>query len=150
MNNNVKTGLISMIAWILFVIILCGGYLLATHQTIEYFKDEDTGWVIPSIFFIVWALIWYGIGYHAHKKYIENKAVYMDMHKKDSREKAAVAFRSTYLGKQSKMLSRVFLCAVPFYVALNISEIGTAKNIIVVGILMIISVLLYSYHQTHK
>lgn len=136
-----------MFMWILFVIVICSVYLLCTHQSVDYFKDEDSGWIIPLIFFVAWAAIWYGIGYHSHKSYMMDKNAYIAAHKKDKYESASKEFKRSYLSRQSKMLSRVFFCSIPFYVALNIDDLISFKNVVIIVALMLISILLYRYYK---
>ena len=50
MNKHVKNGIISMMAWIMFLAILFGSYLYLTNSPFSYFVDEETGGFISSAF----------------------------------------------------------------------------------------------------
>ena len=56
-------------------------------------------------------------------------------------------FKKAYFSDIARMLSRVFFIAVPFYVAANVKDTVTLRNCIYIGILMIISIVLYGYYK---
>ena len=75
MNKHIKNGIISMMAWIMFLTILFGSYLYLTNSPFSYFVDEETGGFISGAFFLGWALVWFGTGRHYSIDYEAKKHI---------------------------------------------------------------------------
>ena len=58
MDKHTKNGLISMMCWILFLIVLYGTYSYVQDAPLKGLLDKETGGLISLAFFVVWALIW--------------------------------------------------------------------------------------------
>lgn len=72
-HSNVLYGILAMAAWIAFLAVLFGSYLLANGYSIDYFLDEETGGWLSLLFFAVWAAIWYAIGSHYRKVFLAQR-----------------------------------------------------------------------------
>ena len=147
MNKHIKNGIISMIAWILFLAILFGSYLYLTNSPFSYFVDEETGGFISSAFFLGWALIWFGIGRHYSIDYETKKQVFIESHEGIDRYIIDKAFRKAYFSSGAKVLAIVCFISVPCYVAANVKGEPTLKDCILIGMLMLASIILYAYYR---
>lgn len=77
MNNNIKYGLVVMIIWLILVTTIITIYAKYHQMSLsEYFFDKETGGVISITMFVIWAGIWYAIGFHARKDYTERINTY--------------------------------------------------------------------------
>ena len=147
MNKHIKNGIISMIAWMLFLVILFGSYLYLTNSPFSYFVDEETGGFISSAFFLGWALIWFGIGRHYSIDYETKKQVFIESHEGMDRYIIDKAFRKAYFSSGAKVLAIVCFISVPCYVAANVKGEPTLKDCILIGMLMLASIILYAYYK---
>lgn len=150
MNKHIKNGIISMIAWMLFLVILFGSYLYLTNSPFSYFVDEETGGFISSAFFLGWALIWFGIGRHYSIDYETKKQVFIESHEGMDRYIIDKAFRKAYFSSGAKVLAIVCFISVPCYVAANVKGEPTLKDCILIGILMLASIILYAYYKRNR
>lgn len=150
MNKHIKNGIISMIAWMLFLVILFGSYLYLTNSPFSYFVDEETGGFISSAFFLGWALIWFGIGRHYSIDYEAKKQVFIESHEGIDRDIIDKAFRKAYFSSGAKVLAIVCFISVPCYVAANGKGEPTLKDCILIGILMLVSIILYAYYKRNR
>ena len=73
MDKYTKIGLITMGAWILFLVLLYGTFAIVTNASLSGLLDEETGGFISLAFFIAWALIWFAISKHYSKVYEQKK-----------------------------------------------------------------------------
>ena len=150
MNKHIKNGIISMIAWMLFLVILFGSYLYLTNSPFSYFVDEETGGFISSAFFLGWALIWFGIGRHYSIDYEAKKQVFIESHEGIDRYIIDKAFRKAYFSSGAKVLAIVCFISVPCYVAANVNGEPTLKDCILIGMLMLASIILYAYYKRNR
>ena len=150
MNKHIKNGIISMIAWMLFLVILFGSYLYLTNSPFSYFVDEETGGFISSAFFLGWALIWFGIGRHYSIDYETKKQVFIESHEGMDRYIIDKAFRQAYFSSGAKVLAIVCFISVPCYVAANVKGEPTLKDCILIGMLMLASIILYAYYKRNR
>ena len=150
MNKHIKNGIISMIAWMLFLVILFGSYLYLTNSPFSYFVDEETGGFISSAFFLGWALIWFGIGRHYSIDYETKKQVFIESHEGMDRYIIDKAFRKAYFSSVAKVLAIVGCISVPCYVAANVKGEPTLKDCILIGMLMLASIILYAYYKRNR
>ena len=150
MNKHIKNGIISMIAWMLFLVILFGSYLYLTNSPFSYFVDEETGGFISSAFFLGWALIWFGIGRHYSIDYETKKQVFIESHEGMDRYIIDKAFRKAYFSSGAKVLAIVCFISVPCYVAANVKGEPTLKDCILIGMLMLASIILYVYYKRNR
>lgn len=150
MDRHVKTGILFMSMWVLFIVLLFGIYMYITDTPFSYFLDEETGGFISAGFFLAWALIWYGIGRHFSRDYEIKKNIFINNCQGVDGRIASEAFRKSYFSKTSRMLSIVFFVSVPFYVAANVKDTVTLKNAIYIGILMAFSIIFYAYNKKNN
>lgn len=150
MNKHIKNGIISMIAWMLFLVILFGSYLYLTNSPFSCFVDEETGGFISSAFFLGWALIWFGIGRHYSIDYEAKKQVFIESHEGIDRYIIDKTFRKAYFSSGAKVLAIVFFISVPCYVAANVKGEPTLKDCILIGMLMLASIILYAYYKRNR
>lgn len=150
MNKHIKNGIISMIAWILFLAILFGSYLYLTNSPFSYFVDEETGGFISSAFFLGWALVWFGIGRHYSIDYEAKKHIFIENHEGIDRSIVDKAFRKAYFSSVAKVLAIVCFISVPCYVAANVKGEPSLKDCILIGILMLTSIVLYAYYKRNR
>lgn len=149
MNNHVKAGLVTMSAWILFCVVVCGLYLYSKGYSVDYFIDEETGGLISSAFFTGWAAIWYGIGYHFHKEYTLKKKTYEKMYGEGITD-FSHKFDTLYFSDKAYMLAKVFFVFVFAFVAVHSDNLLTARNLIILGILMALSIVCYAYYKANN
>ena len=145
-----KNGLLSMSMWFLFLILLFGSYMYITDSPFGSLADEETGGFISAFFFLAWALIWFGIGRHYSMVYAAQKQVFIKKHPGIERSIVAKAFKRACFSKVAQVLSKVFFVAVPFYVAANVRDMPSLKDCVFIGVLMIVSIVLYAYYKRNK
>ena len=150
MDKHTKNGLISMMCWILFLVVLFGTYSYVQDAPLNGLLDKETGGFISLAFFVGWALIWFAIGRHYSCDYEQKKEVYRKQYPSVNDELLNKAFRDEYFSKIAKMLSYVFFFSVLAYVAVNVRGEVTTRNCIYIGVLMSLSILTFWYYRTHK
>ena len=79
-RSCVLYGILTMGAWLVFLVVLFGLYLIAEGYPVTYFVDEETGGLISLAFFVAWAAIWYGIGAHYRRVYLVRKDIMRKMY----------------------------------------------------------------------
>lgn len=150
MNIHTKNGILFMLCWILFLIVIYVSYSYTLGAQLSGLLDKETGGFVSFAFFIVWALMWFGIGRHYSYDYTTKKAAYYKQNPSSDDRVVAKAFRNEYTSKIAKMLSGVFFMAVLAYVAANVHEEVTLRNCIYIGVLMVLSIAMYRYYKTHN
>ena len=150
MDRHIRNGIISMSIWIIFLIILFGSYLYLTDNPFSIFIDKETGGFISASFFLAWALIWFAIGRHYSIDYELKKQVFLQKYQEIDPKFVCKAFKKAYFSNIARMLSTVFFVSVPFYVAANVRGSVTLKNCIFIGILMVLSIILYLYYKKNN
>ena len=150
MDKHTKNGLVSMMCWILFLIVLYGTYSYVQDAPLKGLLDKETGGLISLAFFVVWALIWFAIGRHYSRDYEQKKEACRNQYPSVSDELLNKAFRDEYFSKIAKMLSCVFFFSVLAYVAANVREEVSTRNCIYIGVLMSLSILTFWYYKTHS
>ena len=138
-NDFNKYGLVTMIGWNILLVVLI--LIVSTIKGVSmfYIFDDGTGGVGMSIFLLIWSLIWYGIGYKLRKDFITTRSMYREQVPLLELKQFNKAYRSYYIGKQAKLLSIVFVTAIPWYIIGHVDFPMTTKDIIIVAILAVIS-----------
>lgn len=95
MDKHTKNGLISMMCWILFLIVLYGTYSYVQDAPLKGLLDKETGGLISLAFFVVWALIWFAIGRHYSRDYEQKKEACRNQYPSVSDELLNKAFRDS-------------------------------------------------------
>ena len=142
-NDFNKYGLITMIGWNILLIVLILIVSTIKGFPFNYILDEGTGGIGMTIFLLLWSLIWYGIGYKSRKDYVIARNMYREQVPLLEYEQFNKAYRDYYIGKQARLLSIVFATAIPWYVIGYVSLPITYKDIIVIAIMAVISVLCF-------
>lgn len=150
MNKHVRNGIITMICWVLFLTVVYGGYSLFQGASLAGLLDKETGGLISFSFFIGWALIWFGIGRHYSYDYAVKKELFCERYPSLDKSIVQKAFRYDYTSKMAKMLSRLFFVSVFVYVAANVRGEVTLRNVIYIGLLMVLSISTYLYYKAFR
>lgn len=131
MNDNHKYGLTAMVIWLIFSTSIILGYAEYHNMSFfEYFLDEETGGFISVTMFAAWAAIWYALGFNARKKYVKSINAYIKEYPSIEEETLRKMFKHEYLAKNSKILSRIFVTAIPIWLLLNIYTLSTHDYVI--------------------
>ena len=142
-NDFNKYGLTTMIGWNILLIVLILIVSTIKGFPFTYIFDDGTGGIGMTIFLLLWSLIWYGIGYKSRKDYVIARNMYREQVPLLEYEQFNKAYRDYYIGKQARLLSIVFVTAIPWYVIGCVSLSITYKDIIVIAIMAVISVLCF-------
>mgnify|MGYP003548465506 FL=1 len=132
-----------MIGWNILLIVLILIVSTIKGFPFNYIFDDGTGGIGMTIFLLLWSLIWYGIGYKSRKDYVIARNMYREQVPLLEYEQFNKAYRDYYIGKQARLLSIVFATAIPWYVIGYVSLPITYKDIIVIAIMAVISVLCF-------
>lgn len=150
MNRHNKIGIISMGIWMVFLAVLFGSYLLMTKQPITCFIDKETGGFISGVFFVAWALIWFGIGRHYSFDYEAKKKSFVKSYDGLDKNLLCKTFRKAYFANIARILSMVFFVSIPFYVAANVRDSVTLMNCVFIGFLMLFSIVCFGYYKKNN
>lgn len=142
-NDFNKYGLTTMIGWNMLLIILILIVSTIKGFPFTYIFDDGTGGIGMSIFLLVWSLIWYGIGYKSRKDFVIARNMYREQVPLLEYEQFNKAYRDYYIGKQTRLLSILFATAIPWYVIGYVSLPITNKDIIIIALMAVISVLCF-------
>ena len=132
-----------MIGWNILLIVLILIVSTIKGFPFNYIFDDGTGGIGMTIFLLLWSLIWYGIGYKSRKDYVIARNMYREQVPLLEYEQFNKAYCDYYIGKQARLLSIVFATAIPWYVIGYVSLPITYKDIIVIAIMAVISVLCF-------
>ena len=132
-----------MIGWNILLIVLILIVSTIKGFPFTYIFDDGTGGIGMTIFLLLWSLIWYGIGYKSRKDYVIARNMYREQVPLLEYEQFNKAYRDYYIGKQARLLSIIFATAIPWYVIGYVSLPITYKDIIVIAIMAVISVLCF-------
>lgn len=151
MNDKIRYGIITLVAWNLLVLLMA--MLAASIRGVEYsyFFEDGTGGVGISIFIVIWSLIWFGIGYHTRKKYVEEKNYYL-------KEAATLIdeaqynkeFIAYYVSKHAKVLSIVFLTAIPWYMLGYVNGSFTVRDYLIMGAFALLTLISFGIYKLLK
>ncbi|MBQ8441759.1 MAG: hypothetical protein IJX29_00195 [Bacteroides sp.] len=142
-NDFNKYGLTTMIGWNMLLIVLILIVSTIKGFPFTYIFDDGTGGIGMSIFLLIWSLIWYGIGYKSRKDFVIARNMYREQVPLLEYERFNKAYRDYYIGKQARLLSIVFATAIPWYVIGYVSLPITNKDIIIIAIMAVISILCF-------
>ena len=138
-NDFNRYGLVTMIGWNILLGVLVLIVSSVKGISVSYIFDDGTGGAGMSIFLLIWSLIWYGIGYKSRKDFITTRSMYREQVPLLELKQFNKAYRNYYIGKQAKLLSIVFVTAIPWYIIGHVDFPMTTKDIIIVAILAVIS-----------
>ena len=139
LNNFHKYGWITMIAWNLLLVILM--LIVSTIRKVPftYIFDDGMSGVGISLFLLLWSLIWYGIGYKSRKDFVLIRNIYREQVPLLEQAQFDKVYRNYYIAKQAKLLSIVFVTAIPWYIIGYVDFPMTTKDIVIVAVLAVIS-----------
>lgn len=146
MSDFHKFGLVTMVGWNVMLIVLIQINSAIKQLPITYIFNDGTGGIGISIFFFIWSIIWYGIGYKSRKDYVLRRKMFKDNFSLLDDEKFNKVFRLHYVSEQAKIFSIVFLTAIPWYILGYTNESISKENIIIVismGTLSLICFLIF-------
>ena len=146
-NDLNRYGLATMIGWNILLVVLILIVSIVKGVSMFYIFNDGTGGVGMSIFLLIWSLIWYGIGYKSRKDFITTRSMYREQVPLLELKQFNKAYRSYYIGKQAKLLSIVFVTAIPWYIIGHVDFPMTTKDIIIVAILAVISVSCFCFSR---
>lgn len=139
MNDKIKYGFITLVVWNLLLILMTMLAASVRKVNYSYFFDDGTGGIGIGLFIILWSLIWFGIGYHSRKKYVQEKAFYRKMVSLVDDTKYNKEFAAYYVSKHVKMLMIVFITAIPWYIVGYVDGPFTGRDFIVMGSLGVLA-----------
>lgn len=146
-NDFNRYGLATMIGWNVLLVVLILIVSTVKGVSMSYIFDDGTGGVGMSIFLLIWSLIWYGIGYKSRKDFVLTRNMYKEQVPLLEQTQFNKAYRSYYIGKQTKLLSIVFVTAIPWYIIGHVDFPMTTKDVIIVAILAVISVSCFCFSR---
>lgn len=103
-----------------------------------------------SAFFVLWSLIWFGIGYTLRKKYLLGKQI--ECEKYPLVEEAAFdkIYRSHYLSRGAGMLSLVFLTAIFWYLLGGVRQELDKKDCCILLVLAFLCLFSFLFYRLKK
>lgn len=146
-NDFNKYGLITMIGWNILLIVLILIVSTIKGFPFAYIFDDGTGGIGMTIFLLLWSFIWYGIGYKSRKDFVIARNMYREQVPLLEYEQFNKTYRDYYKGKQARLLSIVFATAIPWYVIGYVSLPITNKDIIIIAVMAVISVLCFCFSK---
>lgn len=149
-HSNILYGILAMIAWIAFLAVLFGSYLLANGYSADYFIDEETGGWLSLLFFTIWAAAWYRIGAHYRKVFLAQKEAMKEAFPKLDDKTISKCIMQEDTVKAARTLAIVFGTAVPWYAVANVRSEVTTRNAVYIGILMTLTLACAWYYHAHK
>lgn len=99
---------------------------------LTYIFNDGTGGIDISIFFFIWSFFGYVIGYKSRKDYVLRRKMFKENFSLLDDKKFNKVFRIHYVSGQAKILSIVFLTAIPWYILGYTNESISKENIIIV------------------
>ena len=99
---------------------------------LTYIFNDGTGGIGISIFFFIWSFFGYVIGYKSRKDYELRRKMFKENFSLLDDKKFNKVFRIHYVSEQAKILSIVFLTAIPWYILGYTNESISKENIIIV------------------
>lgn len=99
---------------------------------LTYIFNDRTGGIGISIFFFIWSFFGYVIGYKSRKDYVLRRKMFKENFSLLDDKKFNKVFRIHYVSGQAKILSIVFLTAIPWYILGYTNESISKENIIIV------------------
>ena len=146
MSDFHKFGLVTMVGWNVMLIVLIQINSAIKQLPLTYIFNDGTGGIGISIFFLIWSIIWYGIGYKSRKDYVLRRKMFKENFSLLDDEKFNKAFHLHYVSEQAKIFSIVFLTAIPWYILGYTNESISKENIIIImsmGTLSLICFLIF-------
>jgi len=150
MNEYHKFGLVATIGWNIVLISLTLIRSAINDITPLHVFNDGTGGIGLSIFLLIWSIMWYGIGYKLRKDYISRKKTFREKLSKLDDEKFNKAFRLHYINEQTKILSIVFLTAIPWYLIGHVKGNINKENILIITSIGILSLTCFLIHKKTK
>lgn len=148
MNKNVIAGLLTMIGWNLFIVILV--VLAAPYKGGSYwflFNDGTNG-IGMSLFLILWSIIWFAIGHHVRKDYYAQLETYKKSYPSIDSETLQKEYNNQYKSKAAKLILRLLVVAIPWYVLGRYVEDELGRtDLIVIFSLMLLSAFTFRYYK---
>lgn len=150
MKDYFKYGVVTVIIWNTLIILMT--IIAASVRKVDYsyFFDDGTGGIGICLFLIIWSLIWFCIGYHSRKKYIQKKTFYKEMATLIDDKQFNKEYAAYYFSKQAKMLSVVLITAIPWYVIGYVRKPFESKDLIIIAILAILSAITFIIYKSLK
>lgn len=99
---------------------------------LTYIFNDGTGGIGISIFFFIWSFFGYVIGYKSRKDYVLRRKMFKENFSLLDDKKFNKVFRIHYVSGQAKILSIVFLTAIPWDILGYTNESISKENIIIV------------------
>ena len=142
-QNPCKWGAAFALSWNVLILgvytIMCFAEGVAFSENIEV-----DSWLGFYICYAMATLVWFYIGYALRKEYVTKRDVYLSSFKDLSKEKVNKLFKLHFLGRYSKILTAVFVTAIPWYMIANVRGDLRMKDIIYIAIFMIASIICMS------
>ena len=154
MNNNIqnycKWGAAVAISW--NVLSLSVYSLMCLVEGVPFSENlEVDSWLGFYIWYALATLAWFYVGYGLRKEYVTERDVYISSFKDLSKEKVDKLYKLHFLGRYTKILTALFVTAIPWYMIAKVRDELRMKDIIYIGIFMVASlVFLYITKYTKK
>lgn len=146
MDSKHKFGLATMLTWI---------FLLALVVVVAYFTgnsdiEENKDGIAVEVMVIVTSTIWYLIGYYSRRDYLRQEKFYVESNAHIDEKIVKDEYRKDFISRKCKMLSVVFLGAMPWYILGNTDELNRGKMWIIVSLMGVCSVVFFVIHRLYK
>lgn len=150
MKDYLKYGIITLVVWNILLILMT--ILAASIRKVEYsyFFDDGIGGIGICAFLVLWSLIWFGIGYHSRKKYVQEKSFYKEKVPLVDEEQFNKEFIAYYISKHTKMLSIILATAIPWYIIGYVRGPFTIRDLIIILILALLSAISFWIYKQKK
>lgn len=150
MNKNVIAGLLTMIGWNLFVVILV---VLATPYkggSYWFLFNDGTNGIGMSLFLVLWSIIWFAIGHHVRKDYYAQLKTYKKSYPNIDSKTLQKEYNNQYKSKAAKLILRLLVIAIPWYVLGRYVEDELGRtDLIVIFSLMLLSAFTFWYYKRY-
>lgn len=140
-NNYFKWGIAFALSWNILII---GIYTIMCIINGVGFSEniEVDSWYGFYACYVMATLVWFYIGYGLRKEYITKKGMFVSSFSDISKSKTEEIFRLHFIKRYSKILTIVFVTAIPWYMIANVREDLRTKDIVYISIFMIVSTVL--------
>lgn len=136
-----KYGILFTVGWNIVLLALLIITNLVEGNELFYYKSVH--WYDMPIIIMIWSLVWYWIGYSLRKEFLLQREYYQQKFQMLDQQKLKDLFKIRYLLRYAKILAVVTITAIPWYIIGCVRAYFNLRDIIVISILFICSLLLF-------
>ena len=150
MKDYFKYGIATAIIWNILIVLMA--IIAASIRQVEYsyFFDDGIGGIGICLFLIAWSLIWFYIGYHSRRKFIQKKLFYKEMAPSIDDKLFNQEYTAYYFSKQAKLLSILLVTAIPWHAIGYIRKQLDHRDLIIISVLATLAVLSFGIYKWLK